>query len=180
VQRFSGGTQSDDLTLVVARGRPGYSSKRPLKRPVTQSQRSVCRPDYQGAALIDGPLRVAEGALARLGDANVGVGLGLRIIAKVPIAGGESRPLPGGQPGDLTGGWTSDGSGVYLQRLGVEATVRVVRVRDGAAETLRLVRAPDPAGVAWLGPVVVAGDGRSYAYSYMRILSGLYVVDGLR
>jgi serine/threonine protein kinase len=97
-----------------------------------------------------------------------------------PIAGGEPRPLPGGLPGEFIGTWTSDGNGVYLYRMGMEAPLRLVNVRNGKAETVRTVRPSDPAGVMWIGPVVVAGDGHSYAYTYFRVLSGLYVVGGLR
>jgi len=97
-----------------------------------------------------------------------------------PIAGGEPRSLAGGQPGEFTAGWTSDGTGVYLYRMGVEVPLRVVNVRDGTAETRRVLRPLDPAGVMWIGPIVVAADGRSYAYTYFRILSGLSVVGGLR
>jgi eukaryotic-like serine/threonine-protein kinase len=96
-----------------------------------------------------------------------------------PIAGGEPRPLAGGQPGEFAGGWTSDGGGVYLYRMGVEVPLRVVNVRDGTAETRRVLRPSDPAGVMWIGPIIVAADGRSYAYTYFRVLSGLYVAGGL-
>ena len=97
-----------------------------------------------------------------------------------PIAGGEPRPLAGGQPGEYAGGWTGDGSGVYLYRMGVEVQLRVVNLRDGSAETRLTLRPSDPAGVMWIGPVGVAPDGRSYAYSYFRVLSGLFVVEGPR
>jgi len=97
-----------------------------------------------------------------------------------PLAGGESRPLPGGLPGEFPGTWTSDGSAVYLYRMGMDAPLRLINVRNGKAETVRTVRPSDPAGVMWVGPVVVAADGQSYAYTYFRDLSGLYVVKGLR
>ncbi len=38
----------------------------------------------------------------------------------------------------------------------------------------------DLAGVVRIDPVRVAPDGRSWAYSYIRVLSNLYVVEGLR
>jgi hypothetical protein len=39
---------------------------------------------------------------------------------------------------------------------------------------------PDPAGVLVINPVYLSADGRSYVYSYRRVLDDLYVVDGLR
>jgi hypothetical protein len=37
----------------------------------------------------------------------------------------------------------------------------------------------DPAGVNLVFPILAA-DGKSYVYSYRRILSDLYLVEGLR
>jgi hypothetical protein len=38
----------------------------------------------------------------------------------------------------------------------------------------------DKAGLLEIGFVAISGDARSYVYSYRRILSTLYQVDGLR
>ena len=38
----------------------------------------------------------------------------------------------------------------------------------------------DSAGVSGIGRVCLTPDGASYVYSYTRVLSDLYVVDGLR
>jgi len=38
----------------------------------------------------------------------------------------------------------------------------------------------DPAGVITVGGVRFSADRKSYAYNYFRILSELYVVDGLQ
>ena len=38
---------------------------------------------------------------------------------------------------------------------------------------------PDRGGLLQLGPVVVAPDGRSLAYTWYRALSNLYVAEGL-
>ncbi len=42
------------------------------------------------------------------------------------------------------------------------------------------LRLPDPAGVLQVGPVVITPDGKSYVYSYRRILEELYLVTGLK
>jgi hypothetical protein len=39
---------------------------------------------------------------------------------------------------------------------------------------------PDPAGVSAIGPILVGPDGKSYVYSYRRVLSDLYLIEGLR
>jgi len=38
----------------------------------------------------------------------------------------------------------------------------------------------DPASVFSIDPVRIAPDGKSYVYSYRRMLSELYLVDGLK
>jgi hypothetical protein len=38
----------------------------------------------------------------------------------------------------------------------------------------------DTAGVVSITPPKITPDGRSYAYSYIRTLSDLYLVEGLR
>lgn len=39
---------------------------------------------------------------------------------------------------------------------------------------------PDPAGIAAIGGMAVTPNGKSYAYSYVRSLADLYVVEGLK
>jgi len=50
----------------------------------------------------------------------------------------------------------------------------------GRLEVVAELGPRDRAGVTAIHRVVVAGDGQSFAYSYFRRLSDLYVVAGLR
>ncbi len=38
----------------------------------------------------------------------------------------------------------------------------------------------DPAGVGLINPAFVTPDGRHYVYSFRRVLSDLYLAEGLR
>jgi hypothetical protein len=38
----------------------------------------------------------------------------------------------------------------------------------------------DPAGVNFVSPILIAPDGKSYVYGHRRILSDLYLVEGLK
>ncbi len=38
----------------------------------------------------------------------------------------------------------------------------------------------DPAGVEFLGPIRLSSDGKSYVYGYRRLISDLYLVEGLK
>ena len=50
---------------------------------------------------------------------------------------------------------------------------------SGNAEPWKELRPEELAGVVRIHPVCVAPDGRSWAYTYTRVPSNVYVVDGL-
>jgi len=77
--------------------------------------------------------------------------------------------------------WTHDGRGLYVySENGRQAEIEVLDLATGKRAPLRTVGPEDPAGLIYFGPVLVTPDGGSYAYNYFRILSDLYVVEGLK
>lgn len=50
----------------------------------------------------------------------------------------------------------------------------------GRRELRRELMPPDPAGVLMIRPPHISSDGKSYAYSYRRTLSELFLADGLK
>ncbi len=98
----------------------------------------------------------------------------------LPLAGGEPRRLPT-EKGMIPVGWSATGRYLYVERVGsMPANIQKLDLRTGRAETWRDLSLEDPAGIARIHPVMVKDDGRSWAFSYLRILSNLYVVDGLK
>jgi Tol biopolymer transport system component len=98
-----------------------------------------------------------------------------------PISGGAPVPVPGGQPRESPAGWSSDGRAVYLHmRAGSSDPVYRVDLATGNRELWKTISAPDPAGITGIAPVIVVMDGKSYGYGVTRILSALYLVDGLK
>ena len=97
------------------------------------------------------------------------------------LAGESPVPIPGSQPSERPAGWSVDGRGVYVYRRG-GSTAPVYRVdpATGKRELWKTITAPDPAGITGIAPVIVVMDGKSYAYGVTRILSTLYLVDGLK
>jgi hypothetical protein len=55
-----------------------------------------------------------------------------------------------------------------------------IDLATGERTTWKTLRPADRAGVLDIGFVQLSGDARSYVYSYRRILSTLYLVEGLR
>jgi Tol biopolymer transport system component len=98
-----------------------------------------------------------------------------------PIEGGEPTPIPGLLPGEVVRGWAPDGESLLVDRRGdVPSKVFAVHARSGRREVWRELIPPDPAGISTIGGLAVRAGGRAYAYSYVRSLADLYVVEGLR
>jgi Tol biopolymer transport system component len=96
-----------------------------------------------------------------------------------PIEGGEPTPLPGLTTLDRPVGWTNDGR-LYVFRR--EAPARVYRYdpATGLKELWKELMPRDSAGVSEIARAIPTPDGKAYVYSYIRILSDLYLVEGLK
>jgi hypothetical protein len=101
--------------------------------------------------------------------------------AAYPVRGGAPRPLAGLGPDDQVIRWSKDGTSLFAYRPG-EIPAVVVRVdpAKGAREAVRTIQPADRAGVVAVTPVLLAADASSYVYGYRRVLSDLYLVEGLR
>jgi serine/threonine protein kinase len=98
-----------------------------------------------------------------------------------PVDGGEPRPISGVAEGDVPIQWTADGRSLYVRRWD-EMPARVFRLDlgTGRRELWKQIMPADRTGVIDIRGILPTPDGRAYAYSYLRILSELYVVEGLK
>lgn len=96
------------------------------------------------------------------------------------LGGGPPRPIPGLTPTERVVGWTQDGRGLYAVNLR-EMPCRLLRVdlATGRKTPLLTVQPDDLAGLS-VSNFLVTPDGRSYAYAYRRVLSELYLFEGLK
>jgi hypothetical protein len=93
--------------------------------------------------------------------------------------GGEPKEAPGVAPEETVIHWTADGRGLYVASFrSMPVTVYRVELATGRREPVRSFAPADGAGVLNLGPALLSADGKSYVYSYRRILDDLYVVTG--
>lgn len=80
--------------------------------------------------------------------------------------------------------WSRDGQWIFVQhvRAYTELPSRVSRIHatTGRLHAWRELMPADRVGVNQVTGVVISDDQRSYAYSYRRVLSELFVVDGWR
>ncbi|MBI3473864.1 MAG: protein kinase, partial [Candidatus Solibacter usitatus] len=104
-----------------------------------------------------------------------------RKVVLYPVAGGEPRPVPGLTAGENPVRFSPDGRFLYVILYGVPP-VRVDRVEltSGKREPWRKLAPADPAGIIGVAPVQLTPDGKSYFYGYMRQLSDLVQVEGLK
>jgi Tol biopolymer transport system component len=97
-----------------------------------------------------------------------------------PLSGGEPTPIPGLDPQDGVAQITADGHFLYVRRR-AEVPMKVYRleIATGRKELWRTLMPGDAAGVANLSPLPTP-DGSAYIYSYIRTLSDLFLVEGVR
>jgi serine/threonine protein kinase/Tol biopolymer transport system component len=98
-----------------------------------------------------------------------------------PVPSGDPVPIRGLQPGEVPVAWTADGRSLYIYRGGeLPAKVYRLEITTGNRVLWKELTPPDPAGVEFVGPVLPTPDGKSYVYGYRRLLSDLYLVEGLQ
>ncbi|MGC2448996.1 MAG: hypothetical protein WA477_15215 [Candidatus Sulfotelmatobacter sp.] len=98
-----------------------------------------------------------------------------------PIKDGTPTALQNLLPRDQWIQWTTDSHGAYVFN-GDELPARVYRIefQSGKRTEMFTVMPADAAGVAAISAVRMTPDETSYAYSYVRLLSKLFVVTGLK
>ena len=76
--------------------------------------------------------------------------------------------------------WTVDGRGLYVRGFAVPTRVDILDVATGRRTFWKELAPGDRAGVLWMNPLQITGDGRYYVYSYTRFTDDLYLVEGLK
>ncbi len=98
-----------------------------------------------------------------------------------PLDGGDPKPLAGSEPGDLPLQWSRDGRTVFVAvRQGGRCRLDAIGVATGRRSPFRTLEPADRAGLIDIDFFLLSADQRAYAYSYRRVLSVLYQVEGLR
>jgi len=168
--RFSGGFRflPDGRRVIFGAAEPGRGNRVYLMdldggkpRPITAENTGAV-----GSISKDGSRYIA----GRDGKAQV-----------FPIAGGEPVPVPGFELGESAVGWAADDRSIYVQRRGGPAA-RIDRIdlASGRREPWKEILPADATGVVRVSSVFLSPDGSFYTYAYSRVLSNLYLVDGLK
>ena len=98
-----------------------------------------------------------------------------------PLNGGQRTTCCQLAPGERLIRWNADGRSLITRRdNGIRTTILKLDLATGRRTQLWELAPVDPAGVSGPRPIAVTPDGRGYAYTFMRTVSDLYVVDGLK
>ena len=90
--------------------------------------------------------------------------------------------MPGLDATDAPIQWTPDGKAVFTGNPGAfPLEVKRLDLSSGVRTTVATVSTSDPNGVFSIDSITATPDGKTFVYSYLRVLtSSLYVIDGLR
>jgi Tol biopolymer transport system component len=98
----------------------------------------------------------------------------------LPVSGGAAKSGPTLEPGDSIAGSSSDGTSIFVQqKRGLPLKIFKVRLDTGARELFLELTPADTGGVTQAFHASVTLDGDAYAYGYFRVLSDLYIGEGL-
>ena len=102
-------------------------------------------------------------------------------IALYPVDGAAPPvAVPSVQPGEIPIQWSADAASLFVYRpTALPAQVFRVNLATGARELWKEFTPIDPSGVYKISPICITPDGGAYAYGALRMLSDLYVADGL-
>jgi DNA-binding winged helix-turn-helix (wHTH) protein/Tol biopolymer transport system component len=97
-----------------------------------------------------------------------------------PLDGGSPRPVPGLLAGEKIS-WTSDPRFVYAS-LGKQAPVKIYRlnIENGQRQLFKEINPTDETGLCDMTGILFSANGKAYVYGYTRLLSELYLVNGLK
>ena len=98
------------------------------------------------------------------------------------LAGGPPRPIKGLRKDEFVMTWGKDPLPLVVAAREGSVVVNLYRLDPvtGQRRFWRRLAPSDPAGVRMVADIKVASEAQAYGYSYYRLLSQLYIVEGLR
>ena len=96
-----------------------------------------------------------------------------------PMEGGEPLAIPGLLADDLPVMWTADGAALFMARKEIPIPIVRVDLASGRRSAWTTVTPTDSAGLRF-AIATITPNGKYWALSVAKLMSDLYVVDGLR
>jgi serine/threonine protein kinase len=101
-------------------------------------------------------------------------------VALVPVGGGPVRSVTDIARDERIIHWDGTGEALFLAKEGAPVRIDRFVLSTSRREHWKDIEPADPSNIVLGTSVALTPDGNSYAYSFARELSYLYVVDGLR
>lgn len=101
-------------------------------------------------------------------------------LAVYQVSGGNSSPLENLEKDFWLIGWAGDGENIFIWRRGqIPVIVYKYNLASGKKEEWLRLAPKDIRGVCQISGIKLTPDGKTYAYSYMRESSDLYLMEDL-
>lgn len=97
-----------------------------------------------------------------------------------PVEGGEARPISGLEDQDVLIRFSGDGRSLYVAQGSLSTRIYRVDLESGYRELWKEIMPADLTGLLFIQRPRLSSDGKSYAYDYIRELTDLFLVDGLK
>jgi eukaryotic-like serine/threonine-protein kinase len=102
-------------------------------------------------------------------------------VFNFPVDGSAPIALPWLDANDEPLQWSADGSLLYVHRSATwPPAVDRVHMTTGERVRWKTIVPADPAGVDTINRILITPDGTAYCHDYVRMLSELFIVEGLR
>ena len=159
----------DGKRIVFTASEPGHAL-RIYVESFEGGQATPISPEGSGPRLV----------LSRNGELVAGTSTDRRIYI-YPVSGGNPRLVPGTEIDETPTAWSADSKSLFVFRTGeVPARVFEVDIATGQRALWKTIQPADAAGISTIGGLIITPDAKSYIYSYVRSLSDLYLVEGLK
>jgi eukaryotic-like serine/threonine-protein kinase len=101
-------------------------------------------------------------------------------IRLYPLDGGPPRAIPGLLPGEAFK-WTPDPRFAYIYpKMMLPAKIYRLNLANGQRQLFKEINPSDETGICDMSEILFSADGRAYVYGYVRLLSELYLVNGMK
>jgi hypothetical protein len=98
-----------------------------------------------------------------------------------PVGGGEPQKFPfTPNPDERIMAFFDGGKSVLVRTPNLPVEITRVDLATGRRSPFKEIVPADPSGVQAIPTIRISADGKSYSYTVGRILSDLFVVDGLK
>jgi len=157
----------DGQRLLVAGSFPG-KPPRLFTQPLNGGEPVPLNPD----------VFLSRAIISRDGKQIVGLGADEKNVI-LPASGGEPQALNLPFPA-MPLQWSEDGQALFVRQLDSGPLIRIFRydLKTSQCHLVKELSPSDRVGLNYMMNVVMGSNAQSYAYSYMRVLSELFVVDG--